>query len=78
VQGKNFDCRGGCAGLCNLLVNEISISSVLDKSYSKEFRIDNSLAKFISLVLQILAIANCFSKLCLTDPVETESCCMTT
>ena len=59
---QNFNCAGNCA---RLLTSQCSCQ-VLGK-----FCIDNSSAKFISLVVQIylagLAIANSFEKMRLSD-----------
>jgi len=60
-ENLHFDCVGNCAGL---LTNQCSCQVL------REICIGDSLAKFISLEIQIylvvLTIANSFRKLCLT------------
>ena len=64
--------KGYLCGSVRFLNGQNFIFRSSSKVYSavRMFCIDENLAKFISLVVQIhLAIANCFSKLCLTDSV---------
>ena len=64
-ENLNFYRVGNCAGL---LTNQCSYQVL------RKIRIDDSLAKFISLEVQIylavLAIANSFRKLCLNSKTE--------
>ena len=53
-----------CPGLCVVLINQISISSVLAKSYTKEILHWWNVVKSFSLVVQIqLTIVSCFGLL---------------
>ena len=53
-MGKNINCAGNCVGWPIFLMNKVSLQGFLLSSTARKFCIDESLAKFILLVVQII------------------------